>query len=1097
MTTTMTSYFMRPLVALVALVAAMAALLIAYSASPAHAAVSCSTTAGTTTCTFSPTGSEQTFLVPPGVSSVHVEATGAPGAVGYLGGTAGRGATVSGDLTVTPDDTLYVNVGGLPTVGSNCFIPAACIGGFNGGGSSHHGGGGGGASDVRTLATPSSGDQSESLSSRLIVAGGGGGSGQGASRCGDFDVLLGGTGGNAGSDGGDGASCGSLAGSTGGKAGGPSAGGAGGSPFGKSGSLGLGGAGEETGGAGGGGLYGGGGGGSLQRAIPDEAPGGGGGGGSNLVPTGGNATIATGGPSVTISYTALDCQPSGIEVVCTFNYTGEAQSWTVPDGVSQATFDVYGAQGGSSGVGHAGGLGGKASATIDVTPGDTLQINVGGAGSRGVAGTAGGAGGAGGFNGGAAGGNGLGRPPGGLADRGGGGGGGGASDVRSGGDFGLDNRIIVGGGGGGAGDFGGQGGSGGGSAFGPNGGSGGNGGTGGSVDGGEGGSGGELSRGGFGGDGEIGSSPGGDGVFGTGGSGGSGGSGGAGGGGGGGYYGGGGGGSGFPGGGGGGGGSGFGPSGVVFNGGVQPGNGLVTITYTPAVNDAPVNSVPGDQSTDEDTALTFNSANTNPISISDVDAGTSPVKVTLAVSHGKLTLSKTTGLTFATGDGTDDASMVFAGSISDANAALDGLSYRPDPDYNGPDALSLTTDDQGNTGSGGAKSATDTVAITVNPLDDLPVAVDDTTTVGEDSGATNIDVLANDTHVDAGGTKQIASAGDPAQGKVVVAGDNLSLSYEPNADYCGPDSFSYTLNGASTANVSVTVDCVSDPPVAKNDSATVDEGGTVGGDVLTNDTDVDNLNNTNAGLSVKDTDSNQPGIQPESGPAHGMLTLNENGTFSYTHDGSESTSDSFTYKATDGTAESNTATVNITVNPVNDAPTVAVAAGGSCGTNDRSGTINLTVNDPDGQTQTRSLTLSATSSRAALVPTPSNVTFGGEAAARTLTATSVSGRTGTAVLTVTATDGQQAGAPLTVNVRVGGNGNDTLVGDANSDILLGQNGDDTLRGVGGMDLLCGARGNDRLTGGALADHFGGGSGTDTATDFNNPAGQGDTQSGIP
>lgn len=63
-----------------------------------------------------------------------------------------------------------------------------------------------------------------------------------------------------------------------------------------------------------------------------------------------------------------NCQPSGSEVVCTFDYTGAAQSWTVPEGVTQATFDVFGAQGGSEPLGQAGGLGGKASATIDVTP---------------------------------------------------------------------------------------------------------------------------------------------------------------------------------------------------------------------------------------------------------------------------------------------------------------------------------------------------------------------------------------------------------------------------------------------------------------------------------------------------------------------------------------------------------------------------------------------------------------------------------------------------------------------------------------------------------------------------------------------------------
>ena len=82
--TTRTSYLVRPLVTLVALVAAMAAILIAYSASPAHAAGSCTTTAGTTTCTFGSTSAEDTFVLPNGVSSVHVVATGAPGAVGIL-----------------------------------------------------------------------------------------------------------------------------------------------------------------------------------------------------------------------------------------------------------------------------------------------------------------------------------------------------------------------------------------------------------------------------------------------------------------------------------------------------------------------------------------------------------------------------------------------------------------------------------------------------------------------------------------------------------------------------------------------------------------------------------------------------------------------------------------------------------------------------------------------------------------------------------------------------------------------------------------------------------------------------------------------------
>lgn len=269
-----------------------------------------------------------------------------------------------------------------------------------------------------------------------------------------------------------------------------------------------------------------------------------------------------------------NCQVSGIKVTCTFTNTGNAQSWTVPEGITQATFDVYGAQGGSStptvlGV-SAGGLGGKALATIAVTPGDTLQVNVGGRGGDG----AGSAGGDGGFNGGGDGGDGVFSGP---------GGGGGASDVRrdtdASGDFALAERIIVAGGGGGAGGFtGGAGGAGGGLSGDPAGATFSNdhavGGGGGTQDaGGLGGAPGFISgafRGTAGSDGGSGlGGRGGDGIN----------NGSGGGGGGGGYYGGGGGGGGLKGG-GGGGGSGFGPSGVVFESGKQSGDGLVTIAYT-------------------------------------------------------------------------------------------------------------------------------------------------------------------------------------------------------------------------------------------------------------------------------------------------------------------------------------------------------------------------------------------------------------------------------------------------------------------------------------------------------------------------------------
>jgi hypothetical protein len=166
--------------------------LLALTSSLAHAEGSCTTADGTTACAFGPMGAEDTFEVPSGVRSVRVVATGAPGAVGYGGSAAGREDEVSGELPVTPGQTLYVREVGAPPTGGGCysFGSVACKGGFNGGGSSYYGGGGGGASDVREEAR----DQSGSLNSRLIGAAAGG------SRSDDLcqdDYLPGGTGGDA------------------------------------------------------------------------------------------------------------------------------------------------------------------------------------------------------------------------------------------------------------------------------------------------------------------------------------------------------------------------------------------------------------------------------------------------------------------------------------------------------------------------------------------------------------------------------------------------------------------------------------------------------------------------------------------------------------------------------------------------------------------------------------------------------------------------------------------------------------------------------------------------------------------------------------
>jgi hypothetical protein len=126
-----------------------------------------------------------------------------------------------------------------------------------------------------------------------------------------------------------------------------------------------------------------------------------------------------------------------------------------------------------------------------------------------------------------------------------------------------------------------------------------------------------------------------------------------------------------------------------------------------------------------------------------------------------------------------------------------GLQYQPNPNYCGSDSFTYTVT--------GGDSAT--ISLTVTCVEDPPVALADSATVAEDAPATPIAVLANDTDVD-GGPKTVASKTDPAHGTAALTGGGSGVSYQPVADYCGPDSFTYALNGGSTATVAVTVTCV-------------------------------------------------------------------------------------------------------------------------------------------------------------------------------------------------------------------------------------------------------------------------------------------------
>ncbi len=141
-----------------------------------------------------------------------------------------------------------------------------------------------------------------------------------------------------------------------------------------------------------------------------------------------------------------------------------------------------------------------------------------------------------------------------------------------------------------------------------------------------------------------------------------------------------------------------------------------------SVNDAPVNGLPAAaQSTNEDTPIVFSTANGNAISIGDVDAGISPIQVTLGGTNGTVTLGSLNNLTFTTGDGTGDAIMTFTGTIADINAALQGLSFAPSQNFNGNATLTVATSDQGATGGGGTQTDIDDLTIAVTPVNDAPV----------------------------------------------------------------------------------------------------------------------------------------------------------------------------------------------------------------------------------------------------------------------------------------------------------------------------------------------------------------------------------------
>lgn len=217
-------------------------------------------------------------------------------------------------------------------------------------------------------------------------------------------------------------------------------------------------------------------------------------------------------------------------------------------------------------------------------------------------------------------------------------------------------------------------------------------------------------------------------------------------------------------------------------------------------NQPPLNSLPAVQVVDEDSILVFSSANQNAISITDPDAGEDPVKLTLSVTTGSITLSTLTGLNFLAGDGVADSTMGFLGSLASINAALSGLVFLPPSQFNGSASLTITTDDQGHNGTGGAKSDTDSLTINVFPVNDAPsFNKGPDITVNEDSGLQSLISWA--TSISPGP----ANEADQAVAFAVTNNGQALFSKQPTISSNGILTFTPADNAFGTAQVSVTL----------------------------------------------------------------------------------------------------------------------------------------------------------------------------------------------------------------------------------------------------------------------------------------------------
>ena len=306
----------------------------------------------------------------------------------------------------------------------------------------------------------------------------------------------------------------------------------------------------------------------------------------------------------------------------------------------------------------------------------------------------------------------------------------------------------------------------------------------------------------------------------------------------------------------------------------------VELTVEP-VNDPPViSNLSYFQTTEEDTPLDV------PLTVSDADD--TALEYTFASSN---------------------TSLVPVSGLSIRRDSGDNMIITASPAANAYGTTIITV-----TASDGEATATGSFKLTVTPVNDLPVAMNETVTVDEavlPVKTTSVVVDLTDNISDAEGTPQISSITDISIGR--AANNNGRVTYTVDGNFNGTATFKFTVLDADGATVSgtVTVNVTpkNDPPTAVDDTGiTTDEDTPVNINVLNNDSDVegDTLN-----------------VQSVTNLAHGTVAIEPDNSITYTPNEDYYGSDSFTYTISDGHEGTDSATAYVTVEPQNDAPSVA------------------------------------------------------------------------------------------------------------------------------------------------------------------------------